>query len=231
MLDKIDNRKLNEMVYEKIKESIIDNILKPGEKLNIEDLSKQLGVSRTPISNAMKALEMDNYVVIYPQSGTHVKELTEEELGIIYDLRELIEGLVVRLIISSNNRTKLQEYQSEFEKYMDVEVFSRELIYEFFNLELEFHDYLTSLCPPIIKSEIKNIIDLTKRSRKLNLEYEMDQGELTYIKEEDIKLHIKLIVAIQNGEVDIAEKLAKKDVRQTKEEVLKNLYDLERKMN
>ena len=227
MLDKIDTRKLNEVAYEKIKDGIINNFFKPGDKLNMEDLSNQLGVSRTPISNALKALEKDNYVVIFPQSGTHVRALSDEELGTIYDLREQVEGLIIRLIIPVINSTRLVEFKAEFEKYMAVEEFNEDMIYEFFNLELIFHDYLTSLCPPIIKSEIVNIIDLTKRSRKLNLAYEIDQGEQVYIKEEDIKLHISLIDAILEGDIGTAERLARKDVRQTKEDVLKNLYKAE----
>lgn len=226
MLSKIENRNRNEMVYETIKSSIINDILKPGQKLNIEELSKQLGVSRTPISNAMKALEMDNYVVILPQNGTKVRELTEEELGIVYDMREIIEGMIVRIISFSEHKIKLEMYRSEFEKYMQLDQFSKDLICEFYGLELEFHDFLTSICPSIIQSETKNIIDLTKRSRKLNLEYELNHMNVVYIKEEDIKLHIRLIDAMLNDDIDLAEKLAKLDVRQTKVEVFRNLFNV-----
>jgi len=224
MLERIDNRKLNDMVFDKIKESIIGNILKPGEKLNIEELAQQLGVSRTPVSNAMKALEMDSYVVIYPQSGTFVRSLTEDEIAVIYDLREQIEGMVVRLAIAADSKDRLRHYLDQIKGFMSIDTFTNDDIHQFFDLELELHDYLSSLSPQVIRSEIRNIIDLTKRSRRLNLEYEMKQGELTHIKDEDISLHLQLIEAIYKGDVETAERLVKLDVRQAKEDILRNLY-------
>lgn len=224
MLETISRTSLNETVFEKLKSSIINNVLKPGEKLTVESLSKKLGVSRTPVSNALQALEKDGYIVILPQNGTYVRELTSEELAVIYDLREVIEGLVAKLIIKNINREKLSQYLKSFHEFLEYDSYDEDIIERFYSLELEFHDYLVSACPYIIKNEIRNIVDLTKRSRKLLLQHEVSVSISTVIKDKDIKLHMQLIESLLCGDVETAENIAKQDVRDTKTEVLKYFY-------
>lgn len=226
MFDKVSHKNLNDVVYETLKQSIMEDQLKPGEKLNIEKICKQLGVSRTPVSNAMQALERDGYVVIIPQNGTYVKELSLEEIKVIYEMREVIEGLIARLIITKVDKRKLELLYEQFSKLLKSD--DEEVIHEYFELDLQFHDVLMSYCPPIIKKETQNIIDLTKRSRKLNLQFEIDEKGLSYIKEKGIKNHMKIIEALLAKDTEKAEMYSKQDVKETKEEVLKYLYPVNR---
>src|SRR5690625_3156449 len=199
MFDKVNLKKLNEQVYAAIKNAIIEDELKPGEKLSVERISKELGVSRTPVSNAMQVLERDGYVIILPQSGTYVRQLSLEEIKAIYELRESIEGMIVKLIINKIDRQQLKQFSKSFDqflsRYNDVEV-----IDEYFNLDLAFHEYLISLCPQIIQKDIRNIIDLTKRSRKLNLLYEMKEKEIISIMEKEINNHKDIIKSLLKGD-------------------------------
>ena len=83
MFQKVKYNSLNELIYKEIKEKIIDNELKPNEKLDIDYLSASMGVSRTPVTNALKSLQKDGYVVIHPRSGSYVRELTQKEVEYI----------------------------------------------------------------------------------------------------------------------------------------------------
>lgn len=83
MFNKVKYSSLNELIYEEIKAKIINNELKPNEKLDVDFLSNSLGVSRTPVTNALKSLNKDGYVIINPRSGSYVRELSKEELSCI----------------------------------------------------------------------------------------------------------------------------------------------------
>lgn len=227
MLNKTKN--FNEQVYEIIKNAIIEDEYKPGDKLSVEKLSKQLGISRTPVSNALQALERDGYVEIVSQSGTYVKELSLEEIKSIYELREEIEGLVVRTVHAKADKDQLEFFLKRFNQFLEGDG-NRELLLEYFQLDLEFHEYLVGLCPPIIRKETRNVIELTKRSRRLNLLHELEQKEFTDIMEKEIKNHTQIITALLGGDVENAVLFAKNDVRETKEQVMQYLYDVKKEI-
>lgn len=96
MFNRVKYSSLNELIYDEIKSKILTNELKPNEKLDIDYLSTSLGVSRTPVTNALKSLQKDGYVVINPRSGSYVRELTKEELEYIFDFREVLEAQVIQ---------------------------------------------------------------------------------------------------------------------------------------
>jgi DNA-binding GntR family transcriptional regulator len=224
------NKNFNEQVYEIIKNSIIEDKFKPGEKLSVERISKQLGVSRTPVSNALQSLERDGYVEIVSQSGTYVKELSLEEIKSIYELREEIEGLVVRTAFVKSDKVQLEFFLKKFNQFLERNE-DRKLLLEYFQLDLEFHEYLVGLCPPIIRKETRNIIELTKRSRRLNLLHELEEKGFKDIMEKEIENHSNIVIALLGNDVEKAVFFAKHDVRETKEQVLQYLYAVKKEVD
>lgn len=224
MLDKVKN--FNEQVYNIIKNEIIEDKLKPGEKLSVEKISKQLGVSRTPVSNALQALERDGYVEIVSQSGTYVRKLSLEDIKSIYELREEIEGLVVRTVTHKVGKDELELFLRRFNQFLESHG-DGQLPLEYFQLDLEFHEYLVSFCSQIIRKETRNIIELTKRSRRLNLLHEVEERGFKDIIKKEIENHTKIIEALLSKDVEKAVFYAKNDVRETKEQVLQYLYQVE----
>ena len=86
-------------VYKKIREMILKNELKPGEKLLQEKLAEQLGVSRTPLLKALQMLEHELLVESIPRRGMYVKKLSVDEMNEIYEVREAFECMAVKLTI------------------------------------------------------------------------------------------------------------------------------------
>ena len=76
----IDVTNINEKVYQLIKQNIIKFIYPPGHNLNITELKDALGVSPTPIKDALFRLAGEGLVVIYPRKGTYVKDVTDEDI-------------------------------------------------------------------------------------------------------------------------------------------------------
>ncbi len=90
---KIDHIHISEKVYQTLKEMILKNELKSGEKLNQEKLSRMLGVSRTPILSAFSKLEKEMLIEIIPRKGAYVKKLSKKEFVELYDIRLRLEPL------------------------------------------------------------------------------------------------------------------------------------------
>ena len=200
MFNKVKYSSLNELIYEEIKAKIINNELKPNEKLDVDFLSNSLGVSRTPVTNALKSLNKDGYVIINPRSGSYVRELSKEELSCIFNFREALESQVIREVISIADMKK-------------------RLVEDFFDIEMRFHEYLIDLCPKIIGDEIKNLIDLTKRIRILHITYNVNSAPLEKFHYE-IKIHCQLIEALKQHLLDKCIELIAQDIRNTKNEIM-----------
>lgn len=227
MFHKVKYSSLNELIYEEIKQKIIDNELKPNEKLDVDYLSNSLGVSRTPVTNALKSLCKDGYVIINPRSGSYVRELSKEELSCIFDFREVLESQVIREIIGSDELTEsemLRSFEYEFKQMLNIQFGDsveekRHMVQNFFDTEMKFHEYLIDLCPKIVGDEIKNLIDLTKRIRILHIAYKLNTLKIDSFHKE-ILTHCELIDALQEHDLDKAIEMILRDIRCTKEEIL-----------
>ena len=90
---KIKYLDLNEKVYHALKDMILRNEIKSGERLNQEKLAKQLGVSRTPLQSAFYRLEKELLVEIKPRKGAFVRHLSLQDFYELYDIRGRLESL------------------------------------------------------------------------------------------------------------------------------------------
>lgn len=83
---------LSERAYAALRDMIVTLRLPPGSPINEERLSAELGVGRTPLRDAVKRLEAESLVLIYPRQGTFVSEVNITDHGLIADVRRQLEG-------------------------------------------------------------------------------------------------------------------------------------------
>jgi DNA-binding GntR family transcriptional regulator len=88
---------LNVQVYDILKEMIADRRFAPGSSLNVEKLTQELGVSRTPIWEAFRKLEQEGIVAHTPHKGVRLIELTRQMAIELYEVRETMEAMAARL--------------------------------------------------------------------------------------------------------------------------------------
>ena len=81
-----------EHAYETLRDRLVTLDIAPGSPLGEDDLIETLGVGRTPIREALKRLEAENLVAIYPRRGTFATEVNLADLGLLSDVREVLEG-------------------------------------------------------------------------------------------------------------------------------------------
>ncbi len=88
---------VREATYEKLKRSLIEGVLNPGERLSEIELAERLGVSRTPVREALMRLAQEGLVELQPGRGAWVRELTPEEVREVYEVRAALEAEAARL--------------------------------------------------------------------------------------------------------------------------------------
>lgn len=91
-LSKIASASLADKARDTIRKAILEGTFRPGEKLSIEQLAGELGISRTPVREAIKSLENDGIVRILPNKGIVIQRLSRDELRERYAVRKLLEG-------------------------------------------------------------------------------------------------------------------------------------------
>ena len=107
-------RDLKGEVYKIIKEGIVKRKLLPGTQLKESDLVESLGVSRTPIREALNQLSKEGIIEIFPRRGAFVKNCTKEEVSEILILREVLEGVAARLATSQMSNTMVSKLETFF---------------------------------------------------------------------------------------------------------------------
>ncbi|GIW28622.1 MAG: GntR family transcriptional regulator [Meiothermus sp.] len=128
---------LNREAYKALRQAILGRKIPPGQKLVVRVLAEELGLSPTPVKEALAALEREGLVVAVPHRGYFVLEPSLEDVREIYSLREVLEGLAARLAVENDGRALLRKLERLFEKQReaaeqgDIEAYG--------DLDLAFH--------------------------------------------------------------------------------------------
>lgn len=101
MINKETYVPLREEAYDLIKRMILKGHFKPGERLTENQLSKKLGVSRTPIRESLRKLAAEGLVDISPKSGARISELAKNDIDEIYEIRDVLESFAAEKAASS----------------------------------------------------------------------------------------------------------------------------------
>jgi len=217
MKEKIRNRpNLSEDVYEAIKKRLGDKGLKPGTRIKEEQLAEELGVSRTPVREAINKLEREGLVEIIPRYGTFVANLFPEDVEEIYDLRGALEGLAIRL-----NFLKLDKEKFE-EKLLEIAEFHRKCeeyvekgnLEPFIKADIAFHNFL------VRASQNHRLIQIMNN---LNAQIQLGRMESFSVPgraRKSLKEHEEIINAMLQGDVNKAEKSIRKHCMNIKKNVL-----------
>lgn len=108
---------LSGRVYNQIKDLILCNEIMPGQKLHHQELSERLGVSRTPIREALTRLVQEGYASFLPNRGFTCKEIRLQEAEELYDLREALEAFAVEKAIENLTDDSLDQLKNKIHAY------------------------------------------------------------------------------------------------------------------
>ena len=119
---------LRDVVFKTLRQAILRGELKPGERLMEIKLANKLGVSRTPIREAIRKLELEGLVLMIPRRGAEVAEITEKSLNDVLEVRKALEELAVQLAcerMDEEGLEALKKAAKEFEESLGSEDVTR----------------------------------------------------------------------------------------------------------
>ena len=135
---KVKPQTLSERVYDKLLDMIMSNEMKADARLNVDELAKQFGVSKTPLREALKSLEKTGLVLLTPYAGYSVKKFTAKEIEEIYKIRILLEVFAVDYIVKNVAKKDIKMLNS-IQEY--IEENADEPRITIFKFNRKFHDY------------------------------------------------------------------------------------------
>lgn len=211
-------KSIREQVYESLKEDIVNGMIKPGQKIVEVEYANKFGVSRTPLREALRMLELEGLVNTSEKGGVFVNFISEDDIIEIYKLRVALESLVLTEIAQkfSHDLGEVEEILEETRIALDEEVVDYDnviTIFGKFNNKL----YETSRLSHVPKL-ITNLNLYTKRFRVLCLK---DDSRLY----DAFKEHCELIDALKQKDLDLALKINEKHLLLSMNFVLHKISD------
>ncbi len=139
----IDSKVLTDHVYDRIKEMIADGHLRAGEKINKKALEELLGVSQTPINDALSRLLGEQFIEQEVRKGYFVKEYSCSELVDLFATRAAIEGMGARLAVERAESEELVRIRTFVESFDEAIAMEDETAYS--QVDIDFHTCIMSL--------------------------------------------------------------------------------------
>ena len=195
---------LRDVVFQTLRQAILRGELKPGERLMEIQLANKLGVSRTPIREAIRKLELEGLVLMIPRKGAEVAEITEKNLRDVLEVRCALEELAVQLAcdrIDKQGIRDLQQAAKNFESVLDSADITK-----IAEADVAFHDII------YMATDNKRLIQLLN-----NLREQMYRYRIEYLKKKEyyprlLAEHQDIIQAIANGERERATKITSQHI-------------------
>ncbi len=208
-----DKYSLRGKVYDRIREDILNGVYKEHEELKEATLGKMMEVSRTPVREALRQLELEGLVEIIPNKGARVTGITKKDIEDIYQIRYLLEGLSARwatehvteeLIDKMEETLYLTEFHAKKGNYLQV-----------FELDSQFHELMYEASGSKMLNHILSDFHMyVTRIRKTTLASDSRSKNST-------EEHRAILEAIKERNADKAEECAHNHVKST----IKNNHD------
>ena len=207
---------LSARVYNQIKHLILCNEIMPGQKLHHQELSERLGVSRTPVREALTRLVQEGYVSFLPNRGFTCKEIRIQEAEELYDLREALEAFAVEKAITKLTQASLDQLRKKMSSYgRDVQKrFTRErLVYD-----QDVHMQIIRLAGnETLTNTLSHVFERIVLKRRTDGLYDPARG-LTAHEE-----HMRLLDAMQQRNVSTAVAIIREHIQAGKKNVMADL--------
>ncbi len=197
-MHKIERNKLTNQVYDILKEMIANHRFEPGTRINVEQITKELGVSRTPVWEAVGRLKQEGLVIDIPNRGVFMAVLTPQKALDLYAIREVLEGMAARLAAVRIEQKFLAVMEACLEQQQPV--VKQQNLKEYSKLDFQFHATVYESCGNTYLQEMLEAIKNKMRPIQISIQV----GPVLPRLYED---HVNLLNALRAHDPDKAEKV------------------------
>jgi DNA-binding GntR family transcriptional regulator len=202
---------------ELIREAIVDGRLEPGRRLKEEELARELGISRTPIREALLMLQAEGLVDAIPNRGAMVRVHTPEDLDDLYQLRALLEGFAARRAATRISDEQVGELRASCDRFagIDPDRQLRELVRE----NMFFHSTILDIAGSArLASMVRRVIELPL-VYKSYIWYSPDQQRIS------VHYHRQIVTALAARDAERAELIMKEHVFEARDLLVARLRE------
>jgi len=214
----LDNYKpLRELVFETLREAIINGVLKPGERLMEVQLAEELGVSRTPVREAIRKLELEGFVVMIPRKGAYVAGISLKDVADVFEVRAALESLAAGLAAERITDEEIEELERVLVQQQNLADSDR--LEDIIKVDTDFHDvlYRASRNERLIQI-VSHLREQIQRFRTASLS---QPGRMRIALEE----HKELVEAIAERNVEKAQALAREHIENAEQSMINGLKE------
>lgn len=214
-----DKYSLRGRVFQKLREDILSGKYKEHEELKEVAIGEELGVSRTPVREAFRQLELEGLIQIVPNRGAYVTGITAKDVKDIYMIRSLLEGLCARLATEKISKEQLEEMEENV--YLADFHASKGHLAQMAELDNRFHDILYEACDSkMLEHTLRDYHQYVLRVRQKTLATNT-RGRASNDE------HRQIMEAIKAKDADRAEQLANRHMLNAYDNMVKNgLYEI-----
>ena len=187
---------LRDVVFNTLRQAILRGELKPGERLMEIQLANKLGVSRTPIREAIRKLELEGLVLMIPRKGAEVAEITEKSLRDVLEVRRALEELAVELVCEKITDEQIQDLKDAAEEFK--ESLKDGDITRIAEAAVKFHDVI------YMATDNQKLIQLLNNLREQMYRYRVEYLKRSDFHQQLIDEHEEIIETIESGQKDRA---------------------------
>jgi DNA-binding GntR family transcriptional regulator len=210
-------RNQTNQVHQELRQRIIDGVCRPSESLTELTLATEFGVSRNTIRKALLKLESENLVIIEENKSARVRRFSIKEAIQYLEVRELLEGFVIRQSLPFIGPAQLKEMRvalAEMRKSLDA----RELL-QYSQHNWHFHDVVYRVCPN--RPAVEIIMTIKNLMKQCNIRTVLIPGR----GEDSLSEHSKILGTLEKGDADEAERWMRRHLSGLRTVLQKN-YEL-----
>ena len=206
---------LSKKVYRILKKEIIKGSFKPGFKMLEAKIAEQMGISRTPVREALRELAAEGFVILNPNQGVIVRSVSPDSIREILQIRSVLDGLAARLaayVVTEKEIKELENYNIKMEilaNQNDALNYGEE--------DIAFHGFIASIC------KNKQLINLRKNISAQSLRYRISSLRIPGRLHKSLKEHWKIIEAIKEKDPGRADRMGRKHIENALKNILANV--------
>lgn len=215
---------LDKLAYEKIKQAILTFQFLPNQALVEGELAAQLGISKTPVRDALMRLEKEGLVTRVPYKGTYVSDINNQDMANIFQIRIVLEGLAVRLAVEALDEEDFSRMQVLITEHARA-IHDRDVLATS-RINSDFHNVIIQHCSnERLIQMLHNLDDHLKRYRLLSISQGMRSDK-------SVPEHQAILDAAQKRDADAAELAMKQHLFSAMEDLYdQNFEELEQQLH
>jgi DNA-binding GntR family transcriptional regulator len=210
-----DYELLSKKVYRILRTRIINGNFKPGEKILEVNIAEQLGVSRTPVREALRELAAEGFVKMEPNLGMIVTDFSLEDLKEDLQIRRVLEGFAASVAAKKINQEEIAQLEEIMKKMSLIVSKSKPDVVAYSELNALFHNLVLKVCGN--KRLVKICVSLNNSEHRFRIRSLRNNPQrLKY----SLKEHQEILEALKRKDAEQAERLSKEHIKNVLENIL-----------